>query len=66
MRVEVDLDLCEGNAECVFVAPELFELDEDVDKVIVRRELVPDELESAARAAVARCPRTALRLAPSE
>ena len=29
MRVVVDLDACEGNARCMDVAPEIFELGDD-------------------------------------
>ena len=29
MRVHVDRDRCEGNAICVGIAPDLFELDDD-------------------------------------
>ncbi|MBU3751438.1 MAG: ferredoxin, partial [Mycobacterium sp.] len=34
MRVVVDRDRCEGNAICVGIAPELFELDEDEYAVV--------------------------------
>ncbi len=30
MRVKADFDLCESNAICVGIAPETFELDDDV------------------------------------
>ncbi|OPE46248.1 ferredoxin, partial [Mycolicibacterium diernhoferi] len=29
MRIEVDLDRCEGNAVCLGIAPDLFDLDDD-------------------------------------
>ena len=29
MRVEVDRDRCEGNAVCVGIAPDLFDLDDE-------------------------------------
>ena len=61
MRVEVDLDRCEGNAICVKLAPGLFELDED-DYSVVKHDPVPVELEESAARAVEECPRAALRL----
>ena len=35
MRVEVDRDRCEGNAVCVGIAPDLFDLD-DEDYAVVK------------------------------
>ena len=29
MKVEVDTDLCQAHGECVFAAPEIFELDDE-------------------------------------
>lgn len=60
MRVEVDLDRCEGNAICVKLAPQLFQLDED-DYSVVQLDPVPAELEALAARAIEECPRAALR-----
>ena len=61
MRVEVDRDLCESNAVCVGVAPDVFELgDDDLARTLV--EEVPPDREDAAREAVALCPKVALTL----
>ncbi|GAS99909.1 MULTISPECIES: ferredoxin [Mycolicibacterium] len=60
MRVEVDLDRCEGNAICVKLAPQLFQLDED-DYSVVQLDPVPAELEEVAARAIEECPRAALR-----
>ena len=35
MRVHVDRDRCEGNAVCVGIAPDLFDLDDD-DYAVVK------------------------------
>lgn len=40
MRVEVDRDRCEGNAVCVGIAPDLFELD-DEDYAVVKADPYP-------------------------
>jgi ferredoxin len=59
MRVVVDLDLCEGNAFCVNIAPEVFELD-DEDYSVVKTDPVPVEQEALVEKAIAACPRAAL------
>jgi ferredoxin len=59
MHVEVDRDRCEGNAICVGIAPDLFELDDD-DYAVIKADPVPAELEESAERAVAECPRAAL------
>ncbi|BBX28191.1 ferredoxin [Mycolicibacterium alvei] len=62
MRVEVDLDRCEGNAICVKLAPQLFQLDEN-DYSVVQLDPVPPEMEELAAQAIEECPRAALRRA---
>ncbi len=59
MRVVVDRDRCEGNAVCVGIAPDLFELDEQ-DYVIVTKDPIPADREAQAEQAIAECPRAAL------
>jgi ferredoxin len=61
MRILVDNDLCEGNAVCVRVAPEIFTVgDDDRAHLLIER---PDEsLRGKVEAAVRRCPRQALSI----
>lgn len=59
MRVEVDLDRCEGNAVCVGIAPDLFDLDED-DYAVVKADPVPADQEELAEQSIQECPRAAL------
>lgn len=59
MRVEVDRDRCEGNAVCVGIAPDLFDLD-DEDYAVVKADPVPEGQEDVAEQSVAECPRAAL------
>lgn len=59
MRVEVDLDRCEGNAICVGIAPDLFELNDD-DYAVMLVDEIPADREAAAEQAIAECPRAAL------
>ena len=57
MKIKVDFDLCESNALCEGLAPEVFELDDD-DFL----QLKTDENIESVRRAVAACPRAAISL----
>ena len=59
MRVEVDRDRCEGNAVCVGIAPDLFDLD-DEDYAVMKVDTIPSDQEDLAEQSVAECPRAAL------
>jgi len=59
MRVVVDRDRCEGNAICVGIAPELFQLDDD-EYAHVTADPIPADKEALAAQAIADCPRAAL------
>lgn len=69
MKVKIDWDLCEANAVCMDLAPELYKVDDEdnfhhllpgpSDEVSGD---VPGELEKKAREAVRLCPRQALSI----
>ena len=59
MRVEVDHDRCEGNAVCVGIAPDLFDLD-DNDYAVVKADPVPADQAELAEQSIAVCPHAAL------
>ena len=59
MRVIVDRDRCEGNAVCMAVAPEVFDLD-DEDYAVVKTDPVPADQEDLVEQAIVECPRAAL------
>ena len=61
MKIVVDFDLCEANAVCMKVCPEVFEVDEN-DYLIVKDENPPEELRAKVEEAVRRCPRQAIAL----
>jgi ferredoxin len=61
MRVVVDWDLCESNAICMAVAPEVFEVDDD-DNLNLLQEEPPEELRPKVEEAVRRCPKQALSI----
>ncbi|ASL07826.1 ferredoxin [Mycobacterium intracellulare subsp. chimaera] len=57
MRVRVDPRLCEAHALCVEIAPEVFELGDDVATC---DEQPAEALRHSVEAAVAACPRQAI------
>jgi len=62
MKVVVDYEMCEANLVCTRIAPELFEVDDDDHLEILQDEITDPALQEKARRAVARCPRSALRI----
>ena len=61
-RVHVDPDKCQGHNRCYRVSPDLFELDDLGMSSEVGTGLVPADLLSLARLAVANCPEHAISL----
>jgi len=59
MEVRVDRDLCEANGVCTGIAPEVFDLDDEDELVILQPE-PPEEMRERIEQAVASCPKTAL------
>ncbi|GAA3698777.1 ferredoxin [Gordonia hankookensis] len=60
MRVEVDLDLCQGHGMCEMEAPDVFEAHRDHVEILDKE---PDESRRAeVEAAVMYCPTQALRI----
>ncbi|MEV6056939.1 MULTISPECIES: ferredoxin [unclassified Streptomyces] len=54
MRLVVDLTRCQAYAQCVFLAPEMFEL--HGEEALLYRQEVPDEQLERVRQAAAACP----------
>jgi ferredoxin len=65
MRVRADYDLCESNAVCAGLVPQVFEVD-DEDNLNILVTDIPPELEGQVRHAVRSCPKTALSLTDNE
>ena len=61
MRVIVDPGLCEGNAVCSNVAPEVFVVGDD-DLAQVKLDPIDESRRAEVDLAVRRCPRQALKL----
>jgi ferredoxin len=60
-KVVVDFDLCESNAVCMGIAPEVFEVRDD-DFLYVLQEEPPDDLRAKVDEAVQRCPKQAISI----
>ena len=61
MRVVVDFDLCESNALCMGLAPQVFEVRDD-DLLYVLDENPSEELREQVEAAVRTCPKNAISI----
>jgi ferredoxin len=61
MRIEVDLDLCQGHAMCELEAPAVFSVPRK-GKVSVTDPAPPDAERTAVEAAIRYCPTQALKL----
>ena len=61
MKVVVDYDRCEGNAVCMQVCPEVFEVQDD-DLVHLLIDTPGEALRAKVKEAVRRCPRQALSI----
>ena len=61
-KVVVDFDLCESNAICMGIAPEVFEVRDD-DFLYVLQENPPDDLRAKVEQSVRQCPKQAISIA---
>ncbi len=61
MKIVVDYDLCEANARCMEVAPDIFKVDEE-DNLHILNESPSDDRRRAVEEAVRLCPRQALAI----
>lgn len=60
MKVQVDMDVCQHYGQCVFAAPEVFDLDDAGE--LVHQEVVDDSARSDVEAAVMACPVQAITI----
>jgi ferredoxin len=61
VKVVVDYDLCESNAICMGVAPEVFEVRDD-DNLYLLQDEPPESLRPKVEEAVRRCPKQAITI----
>jgi ferredoxin len=60
-KVVVDFDVCESNAICMGIAPEVFEVRDD-DFLYILDETPPDSLRPKVEQAVRQCPKQAISI----
>ena len=65
MRVHLDSDKCQGHNRCYALAPELFDVDDFGQAVLLVGGDVPDELHVKARLAASNCPEYAITIVES-
>ena len=62
MRVHLDSGKCQGHNRCYALAPELFDVDDYGQAVLLVEDDVPEDLESKARLAASNCPEYAITI----
>ena len=63
LRVLIDQGRCLGNARCVAAAPDVFDVDDDCNAVLLVDGEIPDEHAHEVDLAIRSCPTGALSLA---
>jgi ferredoxin len=58
----IDTDTCAGHGLCASIAPDLFEVDDETGRGVVREPDVSRELVSDLKGAIASCPAAAISL----
>lgn len=62
MRVKVDDALCQLHGQCVLIAPDVFEISDDADTVVIKQECPPESLREEVKAAASACPVRAISI----
>ncbi|WP_407665489.1 ferredoxin [Mycolicibacterium vinylchloridicum] len=62
MHITVDYDLCEGHGQCLMAAPELFDLPDGAEQVVVLDPDPPESERERALRAAAMCPALAIKV----
>ncbi|MET0275928.1 MAG: ferredoxin [Acidimicrobiia bacterium] len=60
-KVVVDFDLCESNAICMGIAPEVFEVRDD-DFLYILQENPTDDLRAKVEESIRQCPKQAISI----
>ena len=63
MRAVVDLNTCQGYANCIVEAPDLFDVDDETGKAVVLVDEFDADLVQDAQRAVDNCPVSAITIA---
>ena len=62
MQVHLDAGACQGHNRCYALAPELFDVDDYGQAVLMFDGEIPDDLREKARLAAANCPEYAITI----
>jgi len=62
MRVHLDSEKCQGHNSCYALAPELFDVDDYGQAVLLIDGELPDDLHEKARLAASNCPEYAIKI----
>ncbi len=62
MRVHLDAGTCQGHNRCYALAPELFDVDDYGQAVLLVEDDVPSGMHDMARLAAANCPEYAIKI----
>jgi ferredoxin len=62
VRIHLEADKCQGHNRCYALAPELFDVDDFGQAILLVEGDVPAELHEKARLAAANCPEYAIKV----
>ena len=62
MHISVDYTQCEGHGQCLMAAPDLFDLPDGADQVVMLDSDPPESQRERAVRAAAMCPALAIRV----
>jgi ferredoxin len=62
VRIHLEADKCQGHNRCYALAPELFDVDDFGQSVLLVEGEIPAELVEKARLAAANCPEFAIKI----
>ncbi len=61
MKIHIEYGMCDGHGECVIAAPEVFDLNDDGDEVVLLDNDPAENLRGKVNAAIKLCPVAAIR-----
>ncbi|MDM7487543.1 ferredoxin [Rhodococcus sp. GXMU-t2271] len=62
MKIQIEYGMCDGHGECVIAAPEVFDLNDEGDEVLLLDDSPAEELRGKVNAAIKLCPVAAIRV----
>jgi ferredoxin len=62
MHITVNYDLCEGHGQCLLAAPDLLDIPDDAEQVVVLNPDPPEADRARVIRAAAMCPAQAIRI----